>query len=255
MGKKDIYASGEYSRFFSPENASFPFAGVYEEKRRLILERLSGGGRDILDLGGGRGRFSIALSANNRVCLADLSMQMLDEAQEALHSQSSAEQAGRGGNCASARDDRPGGEGGSGRGSLTMICCDAEFPPFRRESFDVLLAIDLLPHVSSPERLAGAIFELVKPGGTAIIDNSNSSPFWMFSYPGYVSWKRRPIAFVRTFLHGGILPDWADAIVHLSKDEFTGCLLGVGFAIVDFIELGPSYCPKWHLAFCRKPRT
>ncbi|MBI4721287.1 MAG: class I SAM-dependent methyltransferase [Chitinivibrionia bacterium] len=237
MGKKDIYASGEYSRFFSPESASFPFARLYDEKRRLILERASEGGRDILDLGGGRGRYSIPLAANNRVCLADLSLQMIEEALEAGHAR------------ASNTENR------AERGSLTAVCCDAEFPPFRRESFDVLLAIDLLPHVSSPDRLAGAIFDLLRPGGTAIVDNSNSSPFWMFAFPGYVNWKRRPIRFLRTFLHGGVLPDWTNAIVHLNKDEFTGCLAGAGFAIVDFMELGPSYCPKWHLAFCRKPNA
>jgi ubiquinone/menaquinone biosynthesis C-methylase UbiE len=231
MGKKDIYTGGEYSRFFSPESAAFPFAKTYAEKRTLILERLEGGGQSILDLGGGRGRFSIPLSRNNRVCMADLSLQMIQEALAAM----------------------PGAQEQPAGGDLQFVCCDAGLPPFQPDSFDVLLAIDLLPHLCDPERSFRTIWELLKPGGTAIIDNSNRAPLWMFSYPEYVNWRTHPIKFVRTFINGGILPDWAESITHLSKGEFTALLAGAGFTICDFIELGPAVCPKWHLAFCRKP--
>lgn len=229
MVEKNIYRNGEYTKFFSPEKKDFPFSSTYEEKRRLILDRLQQGGQLILDLGGGRGRFSIPLARNNRVCMADLSLQMIEEASTAL-----------------AQPSLP-------DGALQFVCCDAGEPPFCRESFDIVLAIDLLPHLTAPERSLESICALLKPGGTAVIDNSNRSPFWMFAYPEYVNWRKQPVKFLRTFLNGGILPDWTASITHLSKEEFSAILTGAGFVIFDFMELGPSYCPKWHLAFCRKP--
>jgi len=231
MAEINIYRNGEYTKFFSPERASFPFSNTYEEKRRIILDRLHQGAQSILDLGGGRGRFSVPLSQNNRVIMADLSLQMIDEAA-----------------AVSARPTQPAMEG-----TLQFVCCDASAPPFSQELFDVVLAIDLLPHLENPAHSLRAICSLLKPGGMAIIDNSNRSPFWMFAYPEYVNWRKHPIKFLRTFLNGGILPDWTASISHYSKQEFSALLTGAGFVIFDFMELGPSYCPKWHLAFCRKP--
>jgi ubiquinone/menaquinone biosynthesis C-methylase UbiE len=228
-GKKDLYKSGEYTKYFAPERKDFPFADTYEEKKNLIVERLASGGRKILDLGGGRGRISLPLSIRNRVVMADLSMKMIEEAIDR---------------------EVPGDRTD---GSIEYICCDAENPPFLKESFDVLLAIDLLPHVKDIGGCLQGCFDLIRPGGEAVIDNSNSVPFWMFAYPEYVDWKRHPVKFVRTFMHGGVLPNWADRITHLTKDAFVSHLRSAGFIIVDFVELGPSYCPKWHLAFCRKP--
>lgn len=231
MAADNMYRNGEYSKYFSPEKSDFPFSQTYEEKRRLILDRLRQGGQSILDLGGGRGRFSIPLAGNNRVCMADLSPQMIAEAAAAF---------------ADVPEPSPGG-------SLQFVCCDAGAPPFCREAFDVVLAIDLLPHLTDPERSLAAVYELLTPGGTAVIDNSNRSPLWMFAYPEYVNWRRQPVKFLRTFLNGGILPDWTASITHWSKEEFGALLAGAGFVVVDFMELGPSWCPKWHLAFCRKP--
>ncbi len=232
MNKKDLYKSGEYTKYFAPEKKTFPFAGVYEEKKRLILDRLSEGGKRILDIGGGRGRISLPLSHGNTVIMADLSIKMIEEAMNKQAGDGTAE---------------------SGPGSIDYICCDAERPPFDAGSFDVILAIDLVPHIKNSQACMEGLFALLKPGGTAVIDNSNSVPFWMFAYPEYVNWMSSPVKFIRTFFNGGILPNWADRIVHLKRNVFTDYLRGAGFVIVDFIDLGPSYCPKWHLAFCRKP--
>lgn len=252
MEQNNIYKSGEYSRFFTPESETFPFSRVYEEKRKIILERLAAGGKTILDLGGGRGRLSIPLSLKNRVFMADLSMQMIEEARAAKDGAS--DEIGFDQRVRDVESNALPGNAPYLAGSIDFICCDAECPPFKKESFDVLLAIDLLPHVKSAGKCIKGIYDLLKPGGTAIIDNSNSMPLWMFAFPEYVNWKTHPVKFIRTFLHGGILPNWAHAITHMNKEEFLEHVRIAGLVIIDFIELGPSYCPKWHLAFCRKPR-
>ena len=219
---KRLYTSGEYVNHFRPDSERNSFREIYAEKRDYLLHLIPGKNLHILDLGGGMGRLTIPLSSKHRVVLADISMEML----------------------------RLAGESGTG---FERVHCDAEEELcFENESFDCVLVIDLLPHISNAMKMLAEIRRVLKPAGLLFIDTTNSNPLWVLNYPRYVNPLRRPVRWLRTVMGGGILPEWQGKIHHLSRTCFEHLLDQSGFSVLERASFGPFWCPKWFLAVCTK---
>ncbi len=216
----DLYRSGEYVQHFRTAFESDAFQAIYVEKRDYVIGRFSGTGLRVLDVGGGLGRLTVPLAQRHRMTLVDLSVKMLQVA----------------------------GESG---GEFARINCNAESLCFEDHSFDAVLAIDLVPHLP---RLPETLLELrrvLKPGGTLLIDTTNSNPLWVLAYPRYAHPWHQPARFIRTVIGRGVLPEWQGRIHHLSRRSFGAALSQAGFEVFEWVPFGPTWCPKWFLAVCR----
>jgi ubiquinone/menaquinone biosynthesis C-methylase UbiE len=218
---EELFTSGAYVQSFQPASAKNPFARDYERKREAVIGSVAGVDKRVLDLGGGMGRMSIPLSRIHFVTLTDLSPQMLDLARP---------HAG----------DR-----------LKLEVADARHLPFSDSSFDYVLAIDLLPHIPIPEELIAEARRVLRPGGSLIIDCTNSVPWWTLAYPRYLG--RRPHRWVQIWRSGGVLPEWSSRVKHHRRAQLLSFLSGAGFRVSSLRSFGPRACPKWHLAVAVKP--
>ena len=215
-----LFTSGNYVENFKPEDEFNPFAADYALKKAAIIGSVDGVDKTVLDLGGGMGRMSIPLSERHFVTLTDISPDMLELA-------------------------RPhAGE------RLALQVTDARSLPFPASSFDYVLAIDLLPHIPEPADLIAEARRVLKPGGSLIIDCTNSVPLWTLAYPRYIG--RRPSRWIGTWRSGGVLPEWSARVKHHRRSQFTRLVGAGGFHIVSLRGFGPRVCPKWYLAVAIK---
>ncbi|MBM3493051.1 MAG: class I SAM-dependent methyltransferase [Armatimonadetes bacterium] len=124
----------EYDRMYDQEDSYWWFVG----RRRLVLDLMAQryGSRadlDILDVGCGTGAMSSALRRFGRVVSADLSDLALRY---------------------------------SARRGLTALCsADATRLPLRSESFDAIVALDLLEHIPDDAAAAHEFARALRPGG------------------------------------------------------------------------------------------
>ena len=229
--ERSIFTTGEYVEQFHPEDASNPFRHIYEQKRvevvaaaRSILGNTAAA--RVLDLGGGMGRIAVPLATTYDVTLCDLSESMLELARQAAAK-----------------------AGVASRFKTQMV--DASKPlPYESGSFDLIVCLDLLVHLPDPQVAVSEIYRVLKPTGVAIIDNSNSIPFWTLFYPQYVG--KNPARWMRTFRAGGVLPEWSDIVHHHTRSEFLRMLATAGFNVQEERFYGPAMCPKWNLALARR---
>jgi ubiquinone/menaquinone biosynthesis C-methylase UbiE len=228
--ERSVFTTGEYVEQFHPEDMENPFHRIYEQKRVEVVaaaHALLGDNPNarLLDVGGGMGRIAVPLAAAYDVTLCDVSDSMLALARKA------AEQA-------------------NVKTRLTTQLVDASQPlPYDDASFDLLVCLDLLVHLPDPLAAVREMHRVLKPGGVAIIDNSNSIPLWTLWYPGYVG--RRPSRWLRTWRAGGVLPEWAGIVHHHTRAEFLQMLAQADFVVREERFYGPSICPKWNLAVVR----
>jgi ubiquinone/menaquinone biosynthesis C-methylase UbiE len=216
-----LFTSGAYVPAFQPEIDANPFAAAYAKKRAAIIEQVSGSDQRVLDVGGGMGRMSIPISQRHFVTLTDLSTHMLDLARPWA-------------------SDR-----------LELRQANARSLPFEDATFDYVLCIDVLPHMLQPEEALSEARRVLRPGGTLIVDSTNSNPLWTLAYPRYLG--RRPDRWLRIWRSGGVLPEWRTRVKHYRKDRFTSLLASAHFQIRSIRDFGPRFCPKWHLAVVTKP--
>ena len=215
-----LFTSGEYVKEFTPEAANNPFAFDYARKKDMVVATVSGSDRRVLDIGGGMGRMSIPLSRRHFVTLTDISPQMLDLA--APHA-----------------SDR-----------LRLRQADARRLPFADESFDFVLCIDVLPHIPEPADAVAEARRVLSPGGTLVIDVTNSVPLWTLAYPSYLG--RRPSRWMQIWRAGGVLPGWRNRVRHHRRTELVSLLASAGFEVRSMHRFGPRLCPKWHVAVAVK---
>ncbi len=218
---EELFTSGEYVRQFQPEATANPFSRLYAKKREAVIAAVPGRDRQVLDVGGGMGRISIPLSARHFVTLTDLSPQMLDIARPWA--------------C-----DR-----------LVLRQANARSLPFEDASFDFVVCVDVLPHIQQPEEALNEARRVLRPGGTLIIDSTNSNPLWTLAYPRYLG--RRPRRWVQTWRAGGVPPEWRARIWHRRRSHFERLLASAGFQVTSIRGFGPPGCPKWHLAVAIRP--
>ncbi len=78
-----------------------------------------------------------------------------------------------------------------------LICADGMDLPFADASFDVVLLIAVLEHVSQPERIVDEMWRVLKPGGETAILTPNDAWMslgrlillkWPPRYPDHLSW-------------------------------------------------------------------
>lgn len=234
LHERSIFQSGEYVGHFRPDADHNPFRHLYAHKREDVLrlaQEILGDDASAraLDIGGGMGRISVPLAARYTVQLCDISGAMLDQARAAAES-------------AGVAPDR-----------FSASIVDASKPlPFADASFDLIVCLDLLVHLPDPQAAVRELYRVLKPGGAALIDASNSVPLWVFWYPRYVG--KRPKRWLGTLRHGGVLPEWASIVRHMRRGPFLGWLRAAGFSVGDVRAYGPvPFAPKWFLAVCRKP--
>lgn len=220
----NMFESGEYVRHFQPEDASNPFQELYIQKKREVLQFVDVEGKRILDVGGGMGRIAIPLSRRNQVWLCDLSQAMLDLARA---------------DCESP--------------NLHTVRADARDLPFENESFDYVIALDLICHLPDPVEGLVGFRRVLKKDGILIVDSTNSNPLWTFFFPSYVG--RRPTRWLKTLTYGGVLPGWEKTVKHYRKNEFHRFLYEAGFSPFKWRHYGPWLIPKWHLAMATQLPT
>jgi ubiquinone/menaquinone biosynthesis C-methylase UbiE len=224
--KKEIFRSGEYIKYFRPTDKYNPFAGIYRRKKNDVIHmirRLENAG-NILDVGGGMGRLSLALAqtTENRVVLSDISVDMLKLAVEGAH------------------DSR----------TISFVNTDAHRLPFRDSMFDVVVGLDLYCHLQNPEIALKEFHRVLKDSGVLIMDSTNSNPLWALFYPGYMG--KNPIKWYQIMKFKGVFPGWEKIVNHYPKRIFFSALREVGFEVVHGLNYGPWICPKWHLAISKK---
>jgi ubiquinone/menaquinone biosynthesis C-methylase UbiE len=213
---EQLFTSGAYVREFQPEARANPFAGIYAQKRDAVIGSVAGHDQRVLDVGGGMGRMAVPLSRDHFVTLTDISPQMLELAKP----------------HASER--------------LQLEVADAQSLPFPDGAFDFVLCIDVLPHVLQPRQMLAEARRVLRPGGTLIIDATNSVPVWTLAFPRYLG--RRPSRWVQIWRAGGVLPEWRTRVRHHRKRQFLSFLDAAGFEVTSVRGFGPRACPKWHLA-------
>jgi glycogen(starch) synthase len=166
----------------------------------------------VLDVGGGYGRFAGPLSAQHEVVLCDISPEMIEEASHRWP-------------------------------SLHVIRADARCLPFEDESFDLVLAIDLLTHLPRLDQGFAELARVARRGGRVVADTTNRSPWWVLAYPRYVGF--RPLRLVKTMLAGGVLPEWRTLVRHHTPREARVAISAAGLDLESVHRFGPWWSPKW----------
>jgi glycogen(starch) synthase len=210
-----------YRRYFRAEDPQDPFHDLYERKRRAVLAGIGGDGRlRVLDVGGGYGRLAAPLAEQHDVTLVDVSPEMLAEARE---------------RCPP---------------DVELVQADARELPFPDESFDVVLALDLLPHL--PDLVGGlrALRRVARPEAQVVFDTTNAVPLWVLAYPRYVEW--RPKRLLLTLLAGGVLPEWRGLVRHHQPSEVRRAIDESGLWLERRQSFGPPLSAKWHLWWTRR---
>ncbi|MHB8612395.1 MAG: class I SAM-dependent methyltransferase [Candidatus Dormibacteraceae bacterium] len=207
-------------REFQPDAPANPFAQTYARKREAVLASVRGADQRVLDVGGGMGRMSIPLSRRHFVTLTDISPQMLELARP----------------HASPR--------------LRIEVADGRSLPYQDEAFDYVLCVDVMPHMPEPRDLLRETRRVLRPGGTLVVDITNSVPLWTLAYPGYLG--RRPHRWIQIWRAGGVLPEWRARVRHHRRKQLIELLGLEGFRIISMAGFGPRGCPKWYLAVAVK---
>jgi glycogen(starch) synthase len=217
----NIYRRG-YRRYFRADDPRDPFHELYERKRRAVLNGLSDCPRlEVLDVGGGYGRLAAPLAERHEVTLADVSPEMLAEAR---------------GRCPP---------------EVELVEADARELPFPNESFDVVLALDLLAHLPDLGEGLRELARVARPGAQVVFDTTNALPLWVLSYPRYVEWQ--PKRLLLTLLAGGVLPEWRGLVRHHRTPEVRRAIGETGLHLERHERFGPPWAAKWHLWWTRRP--
>lgn len=226
MHGREIFRTGEYIQYFSPDDKWNPFSRIYARKKQDTIKIINASKepKTILDLGGGMGRLALALarSAENKVILADISMDMLRLA---------------------AKQEDPSDD-------VTPVNADAHQLPFRDKSLDRVVGLDLFCHLEEPKRALREFFRVLSDEGILILDSTNSNPLWALFYPRYLG--KNPFTWTHVLRSHGHLPGWEKIVKHYPKKNFFSLLHEAGFSVLQNVDYGPVVCPKWHLAVCKK---
>jgi glycogen(starch) synthase len=175
----------------------------------------------VLDVGGGYGRLAAPLAERHDVTLVDVSDEMLAEARE---------------RCPP---------------DVELVQADARELPFGAGSFDVVLALDLLPHLPDATQALRELARVARPGGRVVFDTTNSLPLWVLAYPRYVDWQ--PKRLLLTLLASGVLPEWRSLVRHHRARDVRRAMSDAGLRLERSQRFGPPWSAKWHLWWTRRP--
>ena len=224
--EKDIFLTGEYVEHFKPDHKRNPFFKIYDRKKQDTINIINASKniKTILDVGGGMGRLSLALSksARYRVILTDISIDMLKLAVKQTESLN----------------------------NIRIFNTDAHQLPFRNDSFDLVVGLDLFCHLDKPTKALREFHRVLKNQGLLIIDSTNSNPLWTLFYPRYLG--KNPLNWLKIIKFKGNLPGWETIVKHYPRKIFFSFLNNTGFKVIRHINYGPFICPKWHLTVSEK---
>jgi SAM-dependent methyltransferase len=113
------------------------YAGKRLLFRRLLADRLARPDLRILDIGAGTGAAAMDFGRDGWICASDRSRIAIAYARE--------------------------------RGVRTAVVADATAIPFADESFDLVLALDIIEHVDDDEAMLRDIARVLRPGGAVAI--------------------------------------------------------------------------------------
>ncbi|RYG48337.1 class I SAM-dependent methyltransferase [bacterium] len=130
--------AGEYAKMRALEDRYWWFVGRRGLARTLIGRAVPSDPKpELLDLGCGPGALLSEMNAEAIVSGADFSSYALDFCRE--------------------------------RGILRLTRADAEALPFRKESFDLVTALDIFEHVEDDDAAFVEAFRVLKPGGALVL--------------------------------------------------------------------------------------
>jgi len=127
----------ELTAMYEVETEHWWFAGKRVLFKRLLRERLAASGLRILDIGCGTGAVAVDFGRYGWLCASDRSVDALAFARS--------------------------------RGATTVTASDAAILPFRSESFDLVLAFDIIEHVDDDDAMVAELARVLRPGGAVAI--------------------------------------------------------------------------------------
>ncbi len=133
---------------------------------------------------------------------------------------------------------------------VRLVQGDARDLPFPDESFDVVLALDLLPHLPDPTQALRELTRVARAGGQVVFDTTNAVPLWVLAYPTYVDWQ--PKRLLLTLLAGGVLPEWRGLVRHHRAAAARRAIAEAGLRLERRERFGPPWSAKWHLWWTRR---
>lgn len=150
---KAHFRDGEVVSWWDPENPDCSiFKPFYQAERQFIFEQLEFKGKDVLDVGTGRGRFAIgfAQAGARKVVGIDISTKMLDIASK------NAKVAGF--------SDR-----------IQFLHGDVDTLELLDESFDIVCCMEVFIHLPNPKNSLKELERVCVAGGVVVL-NSNTYP-------------------------------------------------------------------------------
>ena len=153
--KRYFQRPGTVARWWNPEDERDPHFAHFREQLTWVVGQVDWEGRQVLDVGTGKGRFAIPFARQGaRVMAMDISGEMLVEARQR------AQQAGL-----------------PAAAQAGVVPCfvqgDAERLPFPSHSFDVVSCMEALMHVPHPQQAVAEAARVVRPGGQTVFSMTN----------------------------------------------------------------------------------
>jgi SAM-dependent methyltransferase len=201
-----------YRRHHAGEKQEFVFGG--DERGELFASLVGGPGRRVLDIGCRTGRLTRYYAEGNDVVGVDVDREALETAAERL--------------------------------GITTLWADIEGGlPFDDESFDVVVAGEVLEHLADPGSAVAEVRRVLRPGGT-----------FAGSVPNAFRLKSR-LAYAR----GRYPVDWDPTHLQLfTPDALRALLAGfdhveIRFAVGRFVALHPRLLANVQIFAARRPST
>lgn len=231
---REFYKQEYHKQFTEDKIAKRPYASMYEKKKEDVLaflrERENG---IILDIGCGPGRITTPLAhINTKLIIGmDISEKMIAEAKKSL-------------------------EGARNPQNVHFVVADAEYLPFRSNSINSVISLDVIPHLESPFEHIKEMKRITNNGGYLLFDFSNRNPLWMVGYPKfmieniYLHLRKRKM--MNFLLSGCVTFDSQHRVTHYFRKRIDRYLSQLNLINVLCKKYGLFLAPKVYLFFVKK---
>ncbi len=136
------YTNKEFAKIFDGAAGSYDkISNVYCVKRRQKWIGGQAKGK-CLEVGAGSGEISKMLSKKHDVTAVDISPKMVEEIKKKL--------------------------------KIRAVVCDAEKLPFKKKSFDSVIAAEMIYYLDKPEKFLKEAYRVLKPNGRVILTSANN---------------------------------------------------------------------------------
>lgn len=136
------------ARWWNPGDGDSLLALHFKKQVRYVTEQFDWVGKDVLDVGTGRGRFAISFALEGaNVYAVDISREMLQLAEN--------------------ESDEAGAR-------IEFHQGDAENLPYADESFDIVTCMEAIMHLPDPQRAIHELARVARPGAKIIVSMNNA---------------------------------------------------------------------------------